>query len=67
MPTSPALNSAPSSFPDNCQSADTCGAVNAIAITSKPSSIVSSTHTATALHWNGVMRSKTKCAEVGVP
>lgn len=50
MPIRPALNSMPSSLPDNCQSADTCGAVNAIAITSKPSSIVSNTHTATAFH-----------------
>lgn len=50
MPTRPALNKAPSSLPDNCHCADTCGAVKAIAITSKPSSMVSNTHTATALH-----------------
>lgn len=64
MPTRPALNNTPSNLPDNCHCADTCGAVKAIAITSKPSSMVSSTHTATALHWKGVIRCSTKRAGV---
>ena len=52
MPTSPALNSTPSASAEMRHSAAMAGAVNAIASTSKPSSMLMTRQIATAVTWN---------------
>lgn len=51
MPSRPALSSMPSSPPLSSHSAVTEEAVKAITSTSKPSIMLSTTHTAMATHW----------------
>lgn len=52
MPASPALSSRPISLPLSFHSAARCGAANAMASTSKPSSMFSTTQAVTAIVWN---------------